>query len=110
MVAVGAFDSLAFLVKPFVLSPSPCPSSAPSFSESDNWFSLVSLPTSPILGEERDEDVRDVDNGVVCDTGGAALVAVVIIVNDFVVFVAAAKDAAVAVAVFVVVFTCPIVV
>ena len=68
------------------------------------------LPTSPILGEERDGDVGAVDNGVVCDTGGAALVAAVIIVNDFVVFVAATKDAAVAVAVFVVVFTCPIVV
>ena len=54
--------------------------------------------------------MRDVDNGVVCDTGETPLVAVVIFVNDFVVFVAAVKDAAVAVAVFVVVFTCPIVV
>ena len=51
----------------------------------------------------------DVDNGVVCDTGGPALVAVAIVVDDFVVFVAAAKDVAVTAAVFVVVLTCPIV-
>ena len=70
----------------------------------------MSLSISPILGEVRDEDVRDVDNGFVCDTGETALVAIVIIVNEFVVFVAAAQDAAVAVAVFVLVFTCPIVV
>ena len=50
------------------------------------------------------------DNGVVRDTGETALVSVVIVVNDFVVFVAATKDAAVAVAVFVVFFTLPIVV
>jgi len=69
----------------------------------------VSLFTSPILGEERDKDVGDVDNGVVCDTGGTALVAVAIVVDDFVFFVAAAKDVAVTAAGFVVVFTCSIV-
>ena len=85
MIAVGAFKRLALLLEPFVLLPFPCPSPSTSSSESEYSFSLVSLSTSPILGEERDEDVGDVDNGVVCDTGGTALVAVAIVVDDFVV-------------------------
>jgi len=109
LIAVGTFKRLALLLEPFVLSPFPCPSPSPSFSESEYSFSLLSLPTSPILGEERGEDVGDVDNEVVCDTGRPALVAVAIVVDDLVVFVAAAKHVSATAAVFVFVFTCPIV-